>query len=341
VINSINKLVITESTQDYTFLKPFVKEFLLEKKSFGSWLGDQASNTWDWMKEKGEEAYQGTKDFVKTTAKGVVDFTKNIAKGEWAQAFSIIKKGILYLARKIRSAMYDPVGMVLDAILVATGIGKAVQWIPWAIIVALDIYEVITGDFESPDEPTWMKVLFIGFDILGLVFAGATAIAARKMAQAAMGSIKTVEEAAKIVSKNPTLKSFLKSIGESLGKLPGYLEKAINWLKTKFPTAAEWIKGIVTNISSFIKKISGWLAKLGESGAKVGEGLSAAQKAKQGLKAGTKTAAVVTGLDYAIKKGTQIYQGKSDEEVAAEKNVADTFKNVTPEQWKELDDLMG
>ncbi len=335
VLDSINNLLITESTQDYTMLKPFVKQFINEE-GFGDWVGKQGSKIGNWVKEKGVEAYQGTKDFVKKSAKGVYDFGKNIAKGDFAAAFSIIKKGVLYVARKVRAAMYHPVGMVLDAILIATGIGKSVQWIPWAIVVALDIYEVATGNFENPNEPVWMKVLFILCDILGLVFAGGVALATRKSVQALTTGTKELAVAGEMISKSSTLKSALKSSGDALKKLPDLIKKAIKFLKGKSPSIGGWIEGIAKSLSSFIQKISGWLTKLGESGAKATQGLTTSQKLSAGAKSGVKTAATVTGLDYGFKKGMQIYQGKSDQDVENEEQLKQSIANLSPEEIKTM-----
>ena len=105
--------------------------------------------------------------FTESESKGKRYFGAKVipARGVWIE-IEAESDGAIYVARKIRSLMYNPIGIVLDSILVITGIGKAVQWIPWAFIVALDIYEVVTGNYEEKDMPTWLRFLLIGCDVL-------------------------------------------------------------------------------------------------------------------------------------------------------------------------------
>jgi uncharacterized protein YaaR (DUF327 family) len=280
-INSeINNLLITESTKNLLSIKEDIKEFLNEGlwSSFKSWAAETGKSSWEGFKEFGKKMYKGAGDLI-----------DKVSKGEWKQVFSLLGKGVLYLARKLRSAMYHPIGLILDAILVATGIGKAVQWIPWAIVVALDVYELVSGNSEE-NLPMWQQLLFLGVDILGLVFAGAMAKGARTTVKAAVSGAKTAEDLVKVVAKNSTFKNILTKMGEGLSKAPGKLSEAATYLSTKFPKGASFIKGILGKIGTFIKKISDFISKALHT---VAPGTS---KLAKGTRAGVGTTALVGGI---------------------------------------------
>jgi hypothetical protein len=280
-INSeINNLLITEGTKNLLSIKEDIKEFLNEGlwSSFKSWAAETGKSSWEGFKEFGKKMYKGAGDLI-----------DKVSKGEWKQVFSLLGKGVLYLARKLRSAMYHPIGLILDAILVATGIGKAVQWIPWAIIVALDVYELVSGDSEEK-LPMWQQLLFLGVDILGLVFAGAMAKGARTTVKAAVGGARTAEELVKVTAKNPTFKSLLTKMGEGLSKVPGKLSEAASYLSTKFPKGASFIKGILGKVGKFIKGLSDFISKALHT---VAPGTS---KLAKGTRAGVGTTALVGGI---------------------------------------------
>lgn len=249
--NEINTLLLTESTKDLRNVKSEFKELLSE---------GLLSSFKNWAVKTGKSSWEGFKEFGKTVYKGTGDLFDKVSKGEWKQVFSLIGKGVLYVARKLRSAMYHPVGLILDAILVATQIGKTVQWIPWAIIVALDVYELVSGDTEE-NLPMWQQLLFLGIDILGLVFAGAMAKAARTTVKATVGGIKTTEQLGAAAAKNPGLKKILVNIQNSVGKSPAKLSEAATYLSTKFPKGASFITGILSKIGKFIKGITDFISK--------------------------------------------------------------------------------
>ena len=63
--------------------------------------------------------------------------------------------------------------------------------------------------------------------------------------------------------------------------------------------------------------------------------LTASQKLVKGAKAGAVTAGVVTVIDKGIKKGIQIYQGKTDAEVAKEAADAESYDNINTKYEEE------
>lgn len=315
VLTTINTMVITESNRNCGELKPIVKLLIQNKNSFKTSVNEGldtlkklGGDFVNWLATQPKTAVQGIKNFVKTSSKGAVDFISNVSKGDFKKAFDIITKGVLYVFRAIRGALYHPIGMVLDAILITTGIGKTVQWIPWAMVVALDIYEITTQDFEYKDQPLWMRILQIGTDILGLVFTGAVALAARKSIQSVMKGVVTTEQAAAKISKSPALQNIIKNMGEGLEKTPGLLKQASDYLSKVFPKGAEFFKSILGKVTTFITKITETLKKLAGST----QGLTTAQKVEAGAKAGAVTLGFTSGMELGLNKYAE-YQAKKQE----------------------------
>jgi hypothetical protein len=302
----INNLLLIETISNIDLIKNDLKELLNE----GLW-----SSFKKWAVETGKSSWEGFKEFGKTVYKGSTELFDKISKGEWKQVFSIIGKGVLYLARKLRSAMYHPIGLILDAILVATGIGKSVQWIPWAIVVALDVYEMISGNYEE-QLPMWQRLLFLGVDILGLVFAGAMAKGAKVAVKGAVGGLKTTEDVAVAVSKNPTFKNILTRIGEGLSKVPGKLGEAASYLSAKFPAGSNFIKGILGKIGKFIKGIADFISKA----------LHVVAPGSSKLSKGVRSAIGTTALVGGIGTYGKYKQEKGEDELAK----ALTSSNVQP-----------
>jgi hypothetical protein len=323
-VDFLNKLVITESKN------------ILEAKLIIQSLINEGENNWftdlsNWMGEKVSSAVQGVKDFAKTSYEGAKKLIGNISQGEWTKVLDLVKKGALYVFRSLRSAMYNPVGLVLDAVLVATGIGKSVQWIPWAMIVALDVWELMTGNYENPSENPYMRILFYCFDVLGLVSTGVVAAAARKAAKTAVAGAKTSQEITAAISKNSYLKGVFETILKGLPKVESLLKQSVTFLKTRFPAGAKFIEGIISGVKKLTQSISNMFEK---QVAKQTERLVTAPKATAGqtLKTAGKSAALNTGLFYgaekAYEKGYELYTGRNLEaERLAAQSIDDYLKD--------------
>ena len=283
-----------------------IKDFWVDSaKKFGQDIADMAKSGWEGLKKLG-------------IAISELDFTKIL---------QLISDGAIYVARKIRSLMYNPIGIVLDSILVITGIGKAVQWIPWAFIVALDIYEVVTGNYEEKDMPTWLRFLLIGCDVLGLLFAGGVAAAARTVFKVFRGAT-TIKDFAKLAKSAPQTVKYIKQIAGALSSVPRYLAQAVKYLKsTKFAKGSKFITGILSKTDDFLSNMAKSLSELSEAAGKGSIQNSKViakipkttikQTIKTGTKAGLKTAGVVTVVDRAVHKGIEMYSGKSEKELKA------------------------
>jgi hypothetical protein len=327
VLNTINSLVLTESISDMSKIKPILRQLIREEEGFLNWIGSGIKKTGEWAADEVKRFGGDIADIAKTGWEGIKKAGVAISTGDWKSILGLLSKGMLFLARKLRSLLYNPVGMVLDAILIATGIGKAAQWIPWAIVVALDIYEVSTGNFEEKDVPTWMRWLMIGTDVLGLVFAGGVAGSA-KAALSVFRGAKTAEDFAKIAVKNPNTVKWIQKIIGAFSKVPQMLGKAATWLKsTKLAKGSTFIQGVLGKAEGILGNATKSLNQISNA-AKSG-GVVAAKNAKpivkqgvkqlatKGVKAGAKTAGVVTAIDKGIKKGIQLYSGKTDAEMEA------------------------
>jgi hypothetical protein len=249
VLKTLDSFLLTESTQNLTSLKPIFKQLL--KEDWGV-LGDLGN----WAKETATGAVKGVTDFVKTGYEGLKKLGIAISEGDWMKIVDLLKKGALYVARSIRSALYNPVGLILDAILIATGIGKGFQFVVWSIVVALDIYELISGNYEDPNENMITRLLFFGIDIIGLVFAGAAA----KTSKGIVGSLlrkfgtstKGLSEAAK---SSPQFKGILTKILEGSTKASSIMTRAAEFLKTKSPMMYKFLSGIMNGLTKFITKL--------------------------------------------------------------------------------------
>lgn len=340
VLSTVKSLMLTESMSNMTKLKPFIRQVLREE-GFVDWVGSGIKKTGEWAVDQTKKFGSDIADLGTKTASGIKQTADAISKGDWSKILDILSKGLLFVARKIRTLMYNPVGIVLDSILVATGIGKAAQWIPWAIIVALDLYEVISGNYEEPDTATWLRWLMIGTDVLGLVFTGGVAGSA-KAALSVFKGAKSAEEFAVIAAKNPKTVMIIEKIIGAFSKVPELLGRAATYLKsTKLSKASPWIEGILGKAEGMLAKGSESLktisnrAKIASTGGKEIRAVTAANKvarpigqtAKIAGKSGLKTAGVVAALDKGIKKGTQLYAGKTDAEIEAGEMMNKTFQS--------------
>lgn len=266
VYESISRLVITESNRNIFNLKGIIREVLDEENM----LTNVAGATKDWVTDTAKSTYAGVSDFISTGIEGAKKLYKGISEGDWNSIVNLIKKGALYVARKIREALYNPIGLILDAILIATGVGKGAQFVIWAIVVGLDVYELISGDYEEPNSSMIGRLLFFGIDIIGLVFTGMAAKASKGVIGGLLRKFgSTTEGLSKAVKSSPTFERLLKSILNGSSKAAGFMERASQYLKTKSPMMYKFISGIMGGLVKFlnvlvntIKSIFGGVGKV-------------------------------------------------------------------------------
>jgi hypothetical protein len=349
VLNTINSLVLTESISDMSKIKPILRKLIREEEGFLNWIGSGIKKTAEWGADEVKKFGSDVADIAKTGLAGIKLAGIAISTGDWKSILDLLGKGILFFARKLRSLLYNPVGMVLDAILIATGIGKAAQWIPWAIVVALDIYEISTGNFEQKNMPTWMRWLMVGTDVLGLVFAGGVAGSA-KAALSVFRGAKTAEEFAAIAIKNPNTVKWIQKIIGAFSKVPQLLGKAATYLKsTKLAKGSTFIQGVLGKAEVVLGNATKSLSEISNA-AKSGGAIavknaapivkqSAAQLAKVGAKAGAKTAVTVATIDKGFRKGQQLYKGVSDAEMEAAELAKQSIANYEKSTGQTLGDF--
>jgi len=250
--------LLTENTQDLSEIKPLIKQFLSEGKNVWDYFTDFVTNT-------AKSTYHGVKDFVVDAGKGAYKIGSELVKGNWSEVWNLMKQGVKWLGRKIRQAMYSPVGIIIDTILIATGVGKVPQVVIWGIVVLLDIYEFVTGDYEHKDEPMWLRIVFFLIDILGLVFAGLAAKAARTAVKAAVASGRGIDGLAAAAVKNPTFKELLISAIKGLKELPSKLAGLSSSLgKSSF---SKLLKMGLSKVGDFVRWIIEGLKSTWKSGA--------------------------------------------------------------------------
>ena len=140
--------------------------------------------------------------------------------------------------------------------------------------------------------------------------------------------------------------NLIKKIVGGISKVPELLGKAVTYLKTtKMAKAAPWIENILTKAGSFLTKSTESLnniVKRASSAPKVQKTVTPiGQRVKSGLKAGAATAGVVTGLDVGIKKGMQLYSGKTDKQIEDDERMAQMDKDYKAEYGMSIADKIN
>lgn len=220
----------------------------------------------------------------------------------------------LMVARKLKKALYSVGGLVVDAILVGSGIGKTFQWIPWAICLALDTYQWTSGNYGSDTEfkesSTFWKILNIGFHILGMMTTGFFAKSARKL----FGPIKFLKKESQIavwVAKNPAAQKVLVKINGLLSGTGSWLNKASKFISNKMPKLGGWFSGLIGGISKVTNTIGTFIGKILKAPKAIGTSIQNTKKGTKllgkvgaegskdlgkGLQAGAVTAGVIGGV---------------------------------------------
>lgn len=271
-----------------------------------------------WLGKEFGKSVKGVKDFASKSYEGLKKFGVAVSQGQWTDIINLLGKGVKYIFRSLKSALFSTGGMIVDSMLIAMGIGKVAQFIPWAMVFGLDIYQWINNDYEE-ETSTFMKVLDISFDIIGMISSGVVAQGARRL----FGPIKSLgnnEKAiVKVVSETPAMKSYITTALNGIKKVPGYIRQAIAFLGSKFPKGASFLKSIMGGLSSVLSKITNVLERL------VGKTLT------KGLKAGTKMTGVLYGFHKGIE-GVTNAMNPSSELSNVQKNNMNTLKDVLAQQ---------
>ena len=286
-----------------------LRDFLLEWSFFDD----------TWVGRKLKDAGEGLKDFATTSWEGIKKMGVAISKGAWSEILSLLGKGVLYILRKLKEAAYSTIGIIVDAILVATGIGKIGQVVVWGLITALDVYQLANNDYAAADanNPMWYKIMELGFDILGLVTAGIAAKGAR-VVFSPLKSLK-ITNLAKTVSKNPRMKSLIQKIFNASKSGSSSLKSVQKKIASKWPAGASFINKILGALEGFIKKIQSYCGQIlkqsnlkGVANRKVVKGKGFVEPVKttgEFAKRAVVPATLATGISYGIEKYTGTDKG--------------------------------
>lgn len=204
----------------------------------------------EWLKDK-TVINEGLWDSIKS---GISNVASKIGNAAIEAAKTIFNKGVLPALRWVRRGLYTGIGIVID-VMVAILAAKT-NAIVWFVVVLLDIYEIVTGDFD-PQDPDRMRLpfFFLFADLLGCIFTGATALAARKMAPAiaknglAKAAPQLVKPMETLAQKIPTLQGQLAGIATTLGNKLG-------------PSSVGIISKIKNGISRVLQQFMEFIQKL-------------------------------------------------------------------------------
>lgn len=314
LIKSVDSLIITESNQNINGLKPYIKQIIQE------WTANIFNKDF-YSGENWKDAYESGKNTVQSGWEGLKKAYSNIKDGDWKQAFTIIGKGALYVARKIRSAMFTTIGLVFDAILVATGIGKSFQFVIWAIIVLLDVYELSTGDYEDKDRHIIWRFIFLGIDIIGMVSAGAAAKAANVGVGKLMNTYgKTAEGAKQAIKASPFMKSTAENILKASSNASGFMQKALSYLQKNSPLMYNFFGKMFSAFIKFLNMmVKALIGLLGGAGKVLSAPGKAVQKIASASMKGTKNLAAASASANVLVPAAAFHaygEYKQDKELA-------------------------
>jgi hypothetical protein len=310
VKESFLSMPIMESKQNLHGLR----DTLLEFDFFDdTWLGAELKKSGNSIVDTAKESWSGLKEF------GVA-----ISQGEWTEILSMLAKGVRFVLRKLKAALYSNVGMVVDAIMIATGVGAGAVKIAWAMVLALDIYQFTTGDYtdEEKDNPTWAKLLEIGVDALGFFFASAAAKAAkagiRPISKLALGSPKMTQ----YLAKNPAVVKSLTMMQNIISKITSALKSTQTQIAPKFPKGAAFIGNTTGKAGGALSQMAAVIGKmLGPVNKAVVKATGGATKTGKGIRAGGTTMGISYGAEkYSGTKGgdDKLYDALKNYDVKAD-----------------------
>lgn len=204
----------------------------------------------EWLKDK-TVINEGLWDNIKS---GISNVASKIGNAAVEAAKTIFNKGVLPALRWIRRGLYTGIGIVIDVVVAI--LAAKTNAIVWFVIVLLDIYEIVTGDYD-PQDPGRMQLpfFFLLTDLLGCVFSGAAALAARKVAPSiaknglSKAAPQLVKPAETLAQKLPVLEGQLGGVATTLGNKLG-------------PSSLGVISKIKNGISRVLQQFREFLLKL-------------------------------------------------------------------------------
>lgn len=295
---SVLNLPILENEQQNLYeLRDF---FLNEDFWSDTWLGRN-------LKDAGE----GMSNFYDEAKKKMSQFGQSLSNSQIGEVLKAIGKGVLWVLRKFKAAAYSTVGIIVDAILVATGIGKVAQVVFWALVTGLDVYQLASGDWDPAGTEEWVKWLDLICDLIGLLGAGVAAKGARGLVK----SVKSATQLPKFIKGNKALMNVIKTIKGGVSSLKGKLTKMLQGLKGKWKPLDSFIDRIISMAGRVFDSLKNFVSKVfPETGTLT---------TKQKVVRGTKAATVLGGMMYGIEKVTG-----QDQVLKNKQNLNQTFQNL-------------
>ena len=264
-----------------------------------------------WLGKKISGAVNSVSDFAKETYGNLQKFGVAISEGDWTQILTLLGKGVRFVLRKLREALWSNVGMVVETIVMifTEGAAGAVLWIPWALVVGLDIYQWANNDYEGGENPSiWSKIFNILFDIMGMVGTAAAGKVFKISCKPLLDALNRGGKAAtEFLEKSPKLVQTFEWISKQLGKIPTFLTKLQGFVEKKFPKGAQFIADAISKCSQFIDFLYKSIVNL-LSGVENRLVKTFGQRGGKAAAGGLKTAGVLTGFEV----GSNLMGGGSE-----------------------------
>lgn len=227
---------------------------------------------WDSIKSGAKSAWNGIKSGASSAWNAIKSGVSAVAQ---KVIIPILKKGVMPFLRWVRRNLNSYIGIIADVILSMFPTVVVMRAI-WGLIVVLDIYEILSNDYDPEDpERQQMPFLFLITDVLSLLFTAA----AGKTASV------TLKQAVKTGATSPAAKGILKKLIEKLPMLSKFLGDAQKFIVKVFgKNIGGFIGKVFSGIDTVITKMVSWISET------------------FGLKLG-KDAFIKTGKEIATKKG--------------------------------------
>ena len=197
---------------------------------------------WNWVKGKAKSAWKGVKKAGQYLAKGITDLAKKV-----------LMQGVLPALRWIRRNAYTAIGTVVDVVTAMIPYTTGANKLVWAIIVILDIAEIISGNFDPKDEERKQDP-YAGLltDLISFAFAAAAGLASKT----AIRAVKAGKPVSKFLTNTLTkVKGILPSVSSSLKSFGNLIVKYIPGAKKIVNLVMSGINKVLSGLDKFISQL--------------------------------------------------------------------------------------
>ena len=234
--NSAN--IIEESVLDSI---KWTKDLFLE--SFSLINDDELINEqFDWLKKTAKSAWEGTKKVGSAIASGAAELAKKA-----------LMNGFLPALRWIRKNIYTAAGTVIDVVTAMIPYTTTANKVVWAMIVILDVYEIISGNFD-PEDTERQQDPYSGLliDLISFAFAAAAGLTAKT----AMRAVKAGKPMTGFLKNTLTkITKIFPRISSSLSSFGNLIIKHIPGAKTIVNKVLSGFNSIINGIDKFISQL--------------------------------------------------------------------------------------